>query len=46
MSDPTLRGLITGVLELGAAVGALAAGPCADRFSRKVGFSRQHSLRT
>lgn len=36
MSNSTLRGLITGVLELGAALGALIAGPCADRFSRKV----------
>lgn len=36
MSNSTLRGLITGVLELGAALGALVAGPCADRFSRKV----------
>lgn len=30
--------MLTAILELGAFVGALMAGPLADRFSRKVRF--------
>lgn len=37
--DPILKGLVTSILELGAFVGALIAGPIADRISRKYSIS-------
>ncbi|KAK9455666.1 general substrate transporter [Dipodascopsis uninucleata] len=36
ISNPTARGLLTAILELGAWVGALANGYIADRFGRKL----------
>lgn len=36
ISDPTLAGLLTSILELGAWVGVLANGIIADRFGRKL----------
>lgn len=39
LNDPTTKGLLTAVLELGAFAGSLIAGPLADSFSRKYSIS-------
>ncbi|OCF45135.1 galactose transporter [Kwoniella heveanensis CBS 569] len=38
-TNADLKGLVTAILELGAMVGALTAGPLADRYSRKYSVS-------
>lgn len=37
--NSTIKGFTTAILELGAFVGALMAGPLADRYSRKYSIS-------
>ncbi|WWD16346.1 hypothetical protein CI109_100772 [Kwoniella shandongensis] len=39
MGNPDTKALVTSILELGAMVGALTAGPLADRYSRKYSIS-------
>lgn len=38
-NTPTKKGMLTAILELGAMVGAIMAGPIADRWSRKYSIS-------
>ncbi|KAJ5087533.1 hypothetical protein N7456_011149 [Penicillium angulare] len=39
LNNSTTKGLLTGILELGAMVGALSSSPLADKFSRKRSIS-------
>jgi MFS family permease len=39
MNDPISKGMLTAILELGAFLAAMVAGPISDRYSRKVGVS-------